>query len=124
MTRIRQNTVGMGAYAPAPWLMLLCCSRWKTIIQPTLGPCKRGVHLYRYALCRLISREDAQVLEYNALWRPGNGSSFTLLKSDSVPLLLATTNNTMNQKKLNCFRLCSRVVLASGGYPDIMKKGR
>jgi phosphoribosylamine--glycine ligase len=124
-----KNTGGMGAYAPAPLAdAALLQQVEQTIIQPTLRAMQKEGCTYTGMLYvgLIITADGPQVLEYNCRFGdPETEVVLPLLKSDLVPLLLATTNNTMNQQKVELHSgYALDVVLASGGYPDIYEKGK
>jgi len=130
MTRIRARIPVVWVHMlPHLWLMQDCCSRSKkTIIQPTLRAMQKEGCTYTGMLYAglIITAEGPQVLEYNCRFGdPETEVVLPLLKSDLVPLLLATTNNTMNQQKVELHSgYALDVVLASGDILIFMKKGR
>ncbi len=124
-----KNTGGMGAYAPAPLAdAALLRQVEQTIIRPTLRAMQKEGCTYTGMLYvgLIITPEGPQVLEYNCRFGdPETEVVLPLLKSDLVPLLLATTDSTLNQQEVELNSgYALDVVLASGGYPDIYEKGK
>ncbi|MEQ1830013.1 MAG: phosphoribosylamine--glycine ligase, partial [Pirellula sp.] len=96
------NTGGMGAYSPAPVMTPELVQRTlTTIIEPTVaGMASRGMPFMGVLFAGLmITREGPKLIEYNA--RFGDPETQVLmmrLKSDLLELLLATADDTLNQK--------------------------
>jgi len=124
-----KNTGGMGAYAPAPLADNKLISQVEqTVIQPTLLAMKKEGCTYTGMLYvgLIITRDGPQVLEYNCRFGdPETEVVLPLLKSDLIPLLMATTDHTLDQHKIDLHRgFAVDVVLASGGYPDKYEKDK
>ncbi|MDP8223724.1 MAG: phosphoribosylamine--glycine ligase [Candidatus Lernaella stagnicola] len=123
------NTGGMGAYSPAPVVTPDLHERIiKQIIEPTVREMARRGHPYKGVLYAGLMIENGvpKVLEYNA--RFGDPECQPLLfrmKSDIVPLLLASIDGTLDQHQIEWDeRPAVCVVMASGGYPDAYEKGK
>jgi phosphoribosylamine--glycine ligase len=124
-----KNTGGMGAYAPAPVADdKLVSLVERMVIQPTLQAMdQEGCICTGMLYVGLIITEDGpKVLEYNCRFGdPETEVVLPLLKSDLVPLLMATTNRTLDQHDIELHEgFAVDVVLASGGYPDKYEKDK
>jgi phosphoribosylamine--glycine ligase len=124
-----KNTGGMGAYAPAPLADTdLVQQVEKTVIQPTLQAMQKEGCTYTGMLYvgLIITPGGPQVLEFNCRFGdPETEVVLPLLQSDLVPLLLATTDKTVDRETVDLHSgYAVDVVLASGGYPDIYEKGK
>ncbi|MCF6159128.1 MAG: phosphoribosylamine--glycine ligase [wastewater metagenome] len=122
------NTGGMGAYTPVPQITLeLQCAIEEDILVPVIHAMKRENRLYRGIIYAglMITSTGPKVLEFNA--RFGDPETQVLLvqmKTDLVPLLLATTTSKLEDEKIewnNGASIC--VIMASKGYPDKYEKG-
>jgi len=123
------NTGGMGAYSPAPIVTPELEEKiMHQIVRPTIAAMAQEGRPYKGVLyAGLMIREGhPQVLEFNA--RFGDPETQPLLmrmESDLLPLLLATVQGNLAQKKITWrpqAAVC--VVMASGGYPDSYAKGK
>jgi phosphoribosylamine--glycine ligase len=123
------NTGGMGAYSPAPVLNATRCERvMAEIVQPTLSAMAGEGIAYRgvlYVGLMLVAGQP-YVLEFNVRFGDPEAQALLVrLESDLLPLLLATTDGTLD-------RISSRwrsepsvcVVMASRGYPETYARGR
>jgi phosphoribosylamine--glycine ligase len=124
-----KNTGGMGAYAPAPIAdTQLIQLVEQTIILPTLNAMQKEGCPYTGMLYvgLIITADGPRVLEYNCRFGdPETEVVLPLLQSDLVPLLLATTDKTLDQQTVDLQTgYALDVVLASGGYPDAYEKGK
>ncbi|MEQ1577040.1 MAG: phosphoribosylamine--glycine ligase [Hyphomicrobium sp.] len=122
------NTGGMGAYSPAPVMTPELVQRTlTTIIEPTVaGMASRGMPFKGVLFAGLmITREGPKLIEYNA--RFGDPETQVLmmrLKSDLLELLLATADDTLNQKTAEWSDDAAlTVVLAANGYPGTAQTG-
>ena len=120
------NTGGMGAYSPAPCLPpALEQQVMAEIIEPTLAAMRKEGYPFKGVLfcgLMLVNKPEGKVpyvIEYNA--RFGDPECQVLmprLKSDLLPLLLATTDGTLDLANVQWrdeSALC--VVMAALGYP-------
>jgi phosphoribosylamine--glycine ligase len=124
-----KNTGGMGAYAPAPVVDRNYMKKIETsIIQPSLEAMTKENSPYKGLLYfgLILTTQGPKVLEYNCRFGdPESEVVLPLLKSDLVPLLLATIDGSLNEYDIEIESgFAFDVVLASGGYPDAYKKGK
>jgi len=123
------NTGGMGAYSPAPVITpdLQRVIERDVIVQAVHALNREG-RPYRGVLYAglMISDEGPKVLEFNCRWGDPEMQPLALrLKSDIVPLLLATVEGRLEEAEVEWddgAALC--VVMASGGYPGKYEKGK
>ncbi|MEP9410516.1 MAG: phosphoribosylamine--glycine ligase [Candidatus Brocadia sp.] len=122
------NTGGMGAYSPVPSITEdMQLSIEENILVPVIHAMKRENRPYRGVIYAglIITSTGPKVLEFNA--RFGDPETQVLLmrmKSDLVPLLVSTINNTLENTEIawnDGASIC--VVMASRGYPDKYEKG-
>ena len=123
------NTGGMGAYSPAP---VVNEKLHREVMEKIMIPTVRGMaqegRKYRGVLYAglMIQDEKPKVLEFNA--RFGDPETQPLLmrmKSDLVPVLEATLEGRLSQRKVQWDERPSVcVVMASGGYPGSYEKGK
>ncbi len=123
------NTGGMGAYCPAPILsepMENLIER--DVIIQTIHAMNREERPYRGVLYSglMIDGDFPNVLEYNCRFGDPEMQPLAMkLKSDIVPILLATIDGTLGELDIEWHEgatLC--VVMASGGYPGGYEKGK
>jgi phosphoribosylamine--glycine ligase len=124
-----KNTGGMGAYAPTPIADEPFINKIsKTVIVPTLRAMISEGMPYKGLLYfgLILTTNGPQVLEYNCRFGdPETEVVLPLLASDLVPLLVATTDGTLDQFSAEFFpEYAIDVVLASGGYPGRYEKGK
>jgi phosphoribosylamine--glycine ligase len=124
-----KNTGGMGAYAPADFLIddIVMNKIKSKIITPTLNALRNENRLYKGCLyCGLIISSDAAgskepfVIEFNSRFGdPETQAVLPLIKSDFLQLLLSSSEERINEYELETINdyICC-VVLASKGYPD------
>ncbi|MFC1851462.1 phosphoribosylamine--glycine ligase [candidate division CSSED10-310 bacterium] len=123
------NTGGMGAYSPAPVLEGPMSQKIMTkIIQPTIsGLAAEGIKFkgVLYAGLMIVDNEPF-VLEFNVRFGdPETQPILTRLKSDLVPLLLASVEGNLADFSPEWRPESSiLVVLAAGGYPGKYEKGK
>lgn len=133
------NTGGMGTYAPVPWVTdELLEEIKKTIVMPTLyGLARRGRPFVGCLFPGLIiTRDGPKVLEFNARFGdPETQTYMRLLKTDLMDIIEACIDGYLSDYSyilknirigksiewMSGFAAC--VVLASGGYPRVYKKG-
>ena len=123
-----KNTGGMGTIAPVPWVSAdLMLQAGEKVVGPMLQElsqlgCPFAGNLYPGLK---VTPTGIKVLEFNA--RPGDPetqSYMRLLKTDLLEVSEACVDGTLSQIKVEWdsgFAAC--IVLASGGYPGIYKKG-
>ena len=122
------NTGGMGAYSPAPILTDSLTEKvMQEIMIPTVqGMAKEGI-IFKGILYAglMIDGDDIKVLEFNVRFGdPEAQPLFMRLKSDLLPIMMATTDGTLHKHKIEIDKKASVcVVMASNGYPDKYKKG-
>ena len=122
------NTGGMGTYAPAP---IATAAREKEIMEkiifPTLEGLKKEGIPYQGVLFAglMITPSGIKLLEYNIRFGdPETQVLMSRLKSDLVPLLLATNEGNLDKVNVELYEhaaLC--VVMATKGYPGPYKNG-
>jgi len=122
------NTGGMGAYSPAPVMTSdLSAQVMDRIIMPTVnGMAARGIPYTGVLFAGLmITEAGPQLIEYNV--RFGDPECQVLmmrLKSDLLPALLATCDETLDSVDLSWNENAAlTVVMAAEGYPKAPKKG-
>lgn len=123
------NTGGMGTYTPLPLMTEMLRERiMKEIILPTLDAMKAKGAPFKGILFAglMITSSGPKLIEYNVRFGdPETQSLLFLLKSDIVPLLLASANGTLkNAEKPEFYSgaaMC--VVMAAKGYPGEYVKG-
>jgi phosphoribosylamine--glycine ligase len=118
----------MGAYSPAPVMTEEMVSRtMKDIIEPTIRGMAEMGHPFSGVLFAglMITAKGPELIEYNV--RFGDPECQVLLmrlKSDLLPLLLATANGTLDQVAAEWRDdTALTVVMASKGYPGSYQKG-
>ena len=122
------NTGGMGAYSPAPVLTALLEGEViERIIAPTVRAMANEGMPYSGVLYAglMLTAEGPRLIEYNA--RFGDPETQVLmprLKSDIVPLLLASADGALAHVDARWDeRAALTVVVASEGYPGPVTKG-
>jgi len=126
-----KNTGGMGAYSPADKYCddVIMKKVEEKIIQPVLAAMKTEGRKYKgclYAGLMITPEGEPYVIEFNCRFGdPETQAVLTLVESDFLALLLASSEEKVKDYKLktkNAFAGC--VVLASGGYPDEFEKDK
>jgi phosphoribosylamine---glycine ligase len=122
------NTGGMGAYSPAPVVTPAVYNRIeRDIIIPSVHAMNVEEKPYKGVLYTgvMIEGDDPKVLEYNVRFGdPETQPILIRLKSDLVPIILATIDGTLDDVEIEWdSRPSVCVVMASGGYPGPYKKG-
>ena len=126
---IGPNTGGMGAVAPNPFLLPSVRRQViRNVVAKTIsGLAEEGITYQGILYAGLIlTREGAQVLEFNARFGdPETQAIIPLLEDDLFQLLLTTAQGNLLQPK-PAFRKGSSccVVLTSAGYPGPYRKGQ
>jgi len=122
------NTGGMGAYSPVPFITeSLQYFIEENILVPIIHAMKKEDRPYKGVIYAglMITSAGPKVLEFNA--RFGDPETQVLLmrmKSDLVPVLTATINDTLEDTEIIWHEEASLcVVIASKGYPEIYEKG-
>ncbi|SDD90284.1 phosphoribosylamine--glycine ligase [Kordiimonas lacus] len=122
------NTGGMGAYSPAPVMTDDMCDRvMKEIINPTVKAMADMGHPFRgvFFAGLMITADGPKLIEYNVRFGdPECQVLMSRMKSDFVPLLLASTKGEL----AGCTAewnddVALTVVMATKGYPGSYKKG-
>ncbi|MFP4027576.1 MAG: phosphoribosylamine--glycine ligase [Candidatus Brocadiia bacterium] len=123
------NTGGMGAYSPAPVVTQhLEKEVEREVIVQTVHAMNREERPYKGVLYAglMIEEEAPKVLEFNCrLGDPEMQPLAMRLKSDIVPILIATIEENLDEMEIEWHdgaALC--VVMASGGYPQTYEKGK
>ncbi len=123
------NTGGMGAYSPVPIMTSeLYLKVEKEILVPTVHAMNREGRPYKGVIYigLMITSSGPMVLEYNV--RFGDPEAQVILsrmKSDIVPIMLATISGELDMIDLEWYPQASVcVVMASGGYPGSYDKGK
>jgi phosphoribosylamine--glycine ligase len=122
------NTGGMGAYSPAPVLTPeLDAEIMARIIRPTIdGMAAEGRPYSGVLFAGLMITEDGpKVIEFNARFGdPECQVQMTRLKSDLLPLLLATAEGRLGNIEAAWHEGSALlVVMAADGYPGSYEKG-
>lgn len=122
------NTGGMGAYSPVP-----CLSEtdMRKAISEILVPVVHALHkegrTYKGVLYAglMLTQAGPKVLEFNVRFGdPETQPILMRMKSDIVPLFLASIDGTLDRCDVEWDeRAAVCVVVASGGYPDKYEKG-
>jgi phosphoribosylamine---glycine ligase len=123
------NTGGMGAYSPAP---VVDEKIHREVMEKIMIPTVRGMaaegRKYKGVLYAglMIKDGQAKVLEFNArLGDPETQPLLIRMKSDLVPVLLATIDGNLSSLRVEWDqRAAVCVVMASGGYPGSYEKGK
>ncbi|MBL0370774.1 phosphoribosylamine--glycine ligase [Rhizobium sp. KVB221] len=122
------NTGGMGAYSPAAVMTAELTARtMKEIIEPTIRGMAEMGHPFSGVLFAglMITAKGPELIEYNV--RFGDPECQVLmmrLKSDLLPLLIATAQGTLDEASAEWSdEAALTVVMASKGYPGSYRKG-
>ncbi|MDD4873938.1 MAG: phosphoribosylamine--glycine ligase [Dehalococcoidales bacterium] len=122
------NTGGMGCYSP-PYFLTPELSRRITreIMDPTFKAMIKEGAPYQGVLYGglMITEEGPRVMEFNARFGdPETQVIIPRLKTDLLDIMLGVTENNLKDLKIEFTDdSCVGVVMASGGYPGIFKKG-
>jgi len=122
------NTGGMGAISPVPFADNTFMQKVKTrIIEPTIqGLQKDNLDYKGFVFFGLIKVDDEPyVIEYNCrMGDPETEVVMPRLKSDIVPLLIATAQQQLSTISVEFDpRKACTIVAVSGGYPNEFKRG-
>lgn len=123
-----QNTGGMGAYTPVPFIDQKLIQRIENeIVKPTLSAMRKEGCLYQGILYPglILTKDGPKVLEFNCrLGDPETQPVLSLLKTDLMDVFEAIQKRKVNKLKLSWhkgFAVC--VVIASKGYPGKYEQG-
>ena len=122
------NTGGMGAYSPVPIMTRELYRRVeKDILVPTVHAMNREGRPYKGVIYigLMITSTGPMVLEFNVRFGdPEAQVILTRMKSDIVPIMLATISGELDKTDLEWYSRSSVcVVMASGGYPGKYDNG-
>ncbi len=123
------NTGGMGAYSPAPVVTpAVHAKAMREVILPTIKGMERdGITYTGFLYAGLMITPDGKIktLEFNCrMGDPETQPILMRLKSDLVDVLLAATDEKLDQVELQWDRrVALGVVLAAHGYPMNPRKG-
>jgi len=123
------NTGGMGAYSPVPIMTSeLYLQVEKEILVPTVHAMNREQRPYKGVIYigLMITSSGPMVLEFNVrLGDPEAQVILSRMKSDIVPIMLATISGELDKVDLEWYPQASVcVVMASGGYPGSYDNGK
>jgi phosphoribosylamine--glycine ligase len=123
------NTGGMGAYSPVPIMTSeLYCGVEKNILVPTVHAMNKEGRPYKGVIYigLMITSAGPMVLEFNVRFGdPEAQVILTRMKSDIVPIMLATISGDLDNVDLEWLPQASVcVVMASGGYPGQYDNGK
>ena len=123
------NTGGMGAVSPVPFADEAFMKKIETkIIIPTIEGIKQeGFDYHGFVFFGLIKVGDEPVvIEYNVrMGDPETEVVMPRIKSDIVPLLVATARGELNRGLIEFETHCATtVMLVAAGYPGTYEKGK
>jgi len=123
------NTGGMGAVSPLPFVTEAFLQKVKEkIIEPTIAGLKKDKLEYKGFIFLGLMNDNGEpnVIEYNCrLGDPETEVVIPRIKNDLVELLLATTEQRLNEINIvTDERAVATVVAVSGGYPGDYDKGK
>jgi len=123
------NTGGMGAYSPVPIMTSELYRRIeKDILVPTVHAMNKEERPYKGIIYigLMITSAGPMVLEFNVRFGdPEAQVILTRMKSDIVPIMLATISGGLDNVDLKWLPHASVcVVMASGGYPGQYDNGK
>jgi phosphoribosylamine--glycine ligase len=123
------NTGGMGAVSPLPFVDEAFLSKVKEkIIEPTIKGLKKDNLDYKGFVFLGLMNDNGEphVIEYNCrLGDPETEVVIPRIKNDLVELLMATSNQQLNEVTIEIDeRTVATVVAVSGGYPGDYEKGK
>ena len=122
------NTGGMGTIAPNPYYTKEIAKEcFDKIFIPTISAMNKEGRTFKGCLYfgLMITKDGAKVIEYNCRFGdPETQVILSLLKSDLLDIMIATTNGNLDKVKVefeNKSAAC--IIMASEGYPLEYKKG-
>lgn len=122
------NTGGMGAVSPVPFAddeFMRKVEEW--IVRPTVeGLKKDGIPYKGFIFLGLMNCDgEPEVIEYNVrMGDPETEVVMPRLQNDLVDLFIATAEGRLKDEKVSIDpRVCTTVMLVSGGYPGSYRKG-
>jgi len=123
-----ENTGGMGTVAPNPYYTEEVADRcMKEIFIPTVEAMKKEGRPFKGCLYfgLMITKDGPKVIEYNCRFGdPETQVVLPLLESDLLTVMMATTNGTLKDTKVEFSDKCACcVIMASDGYPAHYEKG-
>jgi len=123
------NTGGMGAVSPLPFVNDDFLKKVKEkIIEPTIAGLKKDKLEYKgFIFFGLMNNNgEPNVIEYNCrMGDPETEVVMPRIKNDFVELLIATSQQRLNEIKIETDPRCvATVVAVSGGYPGDYEKGK
>lgn len=124
-----QNTGGMGAYAPAPFVSEKLLQEIKQkIMKPVINKMneKRTPFVGILYAGLMVVKGEPFVLEFNCRFGdPETQVLLPLLESDILELMIACVEGKLLEKDIKLKAgAATCVVVASGGYPDSYEKGK
>lgn len=122
------NTGGMGAFSPAAaWSEELEKEVVKTIVKPTINGLISENRIFKGIIYfgLMVTPNGVKVIEYNARFGdPECQTVLPLLETDFLSVLNACIDGTLDKLEIQWKKQAAVcVVVASGGYPDNVKKG-
>ena len=123
------NTGGMGTVAPNPcYTPELAAECMEKIFLPTVAAMEKEGCPFKGCLYfgLMMTPDGPKVIEYNCRFGdPETQVVLTLLESDLLKIMLATTNGTLGETEVKFSSgAAACVILASGGYPVAYEKGK
>lgn len=123
------NTGGMGAVSPVPFADESFFQKVKErVIEPTLSGLKKDKLEYKGFIFFGLMNDNGEpkVIEYNCrMGDPETEAVFPRIKNDFAELLLATSQQRLNEVVIEVDeRSTTTVVAVSGGYPGNYEKGK
>ena len=123
------NTGGMGAVSPLPFVDEAFLQKVKQqIIEPTIAGLKKDALEYKGFIFFGLMNDNGtpKVIEYNCrMGDPETEVVIPRIENDLVELLVATSQQRLNEIKLKISPLSAAAVVAvSGGYPGDFEKGK
>ncbi|HEY3860857.1 MAG TPA: phosphoribosylamine--glycine ligase [Verrucomicrobiae bacterium] len=122
------NTGGMGAYSPTPFLSDSELSEVSTaILSPWLRGCRMEGIDFRGVLYPgvMLTKAGPKVLEFNARFGDPEAQVYLMrLETDLLDLLEACLDGRLSQFEPRFRGVAVCVVMASGGYPGAIAKGK
>ncbi len=122
------NTGGMGTIAPNPFYTEdIAKECMEKIFIPTINAMNNEGRTFKGCLYfgLMLTKDGPKVIEYNCRFGdPETQVVLPLLKTDLLSVMMATTNGTLSDIKIEFINKCACcVIMASEGYPVSYKKG-